>query len=370
MKKIMFIMTALGGPGWGGAHKVSVMLANHLVQNGYDVSFAISEPSPVDYPIDPSIKVFYLCDYYKKSKNRTFNLLKKLKAFRKLCKTENIDLVVGFTSNMAIYTVLSTIFSKRKSLISERTDPHKEPRRKILRGLRNLLFRFADGIVFQTPGARDYYPKSVRKKSTIIPNPISASLPYPHKGERDLRIVNYCRIAPQKNLKVLLEAFDIFSKTHPEHTLEIYGDAKKDDSYAASVMEFAASLESGDKIHINKGCPDVHTKVLSATAFASSSDYEGLSNSMLEAMAIGLPTIVTDCENGGERMCIEDGENGLIVPMRNPQALAEALSKVADNPDFAKKLSENSVKIRDKFSTETVFKMWCDYISGILSERN
>lgn len=365
MKKIMFIMTKFGGTGWGGAHKVSVMLANYLSRNGYDVSIAVSEHARIDYPIDSAIKKYFLCDLYKQSNTRAINLLKKMKAFRSLCKQNKIDLVVGFTSNMAIYAIMAAVFSKRKSLISERTDPHIEPRKKILRGLRNMLFCLADKVVFQTPGARDYFPKIVRKKSWIIPNPISNDLPAVYNGEREKRIVNFCRIAPQKNLQVLFQAFDIFYEQHPQYTLEIYGDAKEGSEYITNLTKFLAGLKSKNHISIYGARQDIHEHIFNATAFASSSDYEGISNSMLEAMAIGLPVVVTDCQNGGERMCIEDGESGLIVPRNNPEAIAHALCRIVEDKEFADKISKNAVKIKDRFSYSKIFNLWEEIIEKV-----
>lgn len=366
MKKIMFIMTKLGGVGWGGAHKISVMVANYLARNGYEVSFAVSQIDRVDYPIDDKIKVYCLSDLYNHSNIRYVNLIKKLRVFRKLCKDENIDIVVGFTSNMAIYSILATIFSKRKALISERTDPHIEPSKKLLRGIRNVLFCFADGVVFQTPGAQNYYPKMVRKKSVIIPNPVSNTLPSPWIGERKHIIVNFCRIAPQKNLKVLLEAFDIFWSEHQDYRLEIFGDAKEGDLYKKELEEYAKTLSCKENIYFYPACSDVHSKVVSAMAFASSSDYEGISNSMLESLAMGLPVIVTDCENGGERMCIEDGVNGFIVPRKNPVELALAMDRLVKNEMLIRDISSNAIKIKERFSDSIILKSWKKIVDSMI----
>lgn len=365
MKNIMFIMTKLGGTGWGGAHKVSVMLANYLAQNGYKVSFSVSEPSQQDFPVDPKIKICCLSDMYRAGSIRELNNIKKLFSFRKLCKTENIDVIIGFTSNMAVYSILATVFSKRKTIISERTDPHIEPQKKILRGVRNLLFCFADKIVFQTPGAKDYFPKVVRNKSIIIPNPISDTLIPKYNGEREKRIINFCRIAPQKNLKMLLDAFNMFSQKHDDYELEIYGDSTKNDTYKNELLKYAKKLPCYQKIHFYPACSNIHEKVKNAKMFVSSSNYEGMSNSMLEAMAIGLPTIVTDCKNGGERMCIKNGENGLIVPVQNPEALTAAMLQVVDEPGVCEKLSQNGSKIRERFSLLKVFDVWNEIIDKI-----
>lgn len=359
--KIAFIMTKLGGPGWGGAHKVTVLIANYLSMKQHDVTIVVSEDSAQDFPVNSSIKIVNITNTYKKNKLRFLNLFSKLYYFRKYCAENKIDIVVGLTSNMAVYSVFSCIFSSRKSLISERTDPHFEPSKAILRFFRNCIYMLADRVVFQTPGARDYYPKSVRNRSVIIPNPINSNLPEPFEGNRELRVVNFCRIAKQKNIKVLLDAFEIFHKNNHLYRLEIYGDTK-DPAYKNYLEEYVNTLSSKNSISFMGACTNIHDKVLSAKMFVSSSDYEGLSNSMLEAMSIGLPVIVTDCINGGERMCIENYVNGIIVPTKDACATALAMEEIASSPVLECKLSTNSRKIRTELSEDNILSKWLKLI--------
>ena len=111
-------------------------------------------------------------------------------------------------------------------------------------------------------------------------------------------------------------------------------------------------------VFLHTAKPDIHTIVRDAAMFVSSSNYEGLSNSMLEAMAIGLPTICTDCPCGGAGMVIRDRENGLLVPVGDTEALCRALSEVAEDPALADKLSKNAVKIRDDLSVQRILEKW------------
>ena len=92
--------------------------------------------------------------------------------------------------------------------------------------------------------------------------------------------------------------------------------------------------------------------------FVSSSDYEGLSNSMLEAMAIGLPTICTDCPCGGARMIIQNGVNGLLVPVNNQQEMTKAMESIADNKAFAFSLSLEGTKVREVLSLIKIVAEW------------
>ena len=98
--------------------------------------------------------------------------------------------------------------------------------------------------------------------------------------------------------------------------------------------------------------------------FVSSSDYEGMSNSMLEAMALGLPVICTDCPAGGARAVIRNGENGILTPVGDANALYLAMKNLAETPDFAETLGKNAVKIRTEQSVEKIIEKWMDIING------
>ena len=83
---------------------------------------------------------------------------------------------------------------------------------------------------------------------------------------------------------------------------------------------------------------------------------------MLEAMAIGLPTICTVCPAGGARAIIKDHENGILVPVNDVQAMADAMKEVADNPELAEKLSINGTKIREDLSVDKIVNRWMELI--------
>ena len=96
------------------------------------------------------------------------------------------------------------------------------------------------------------------------------------------------------------------------------------------------------------------------------SDYEGMSNSLMEAMALGLVCISTDDSNGGAKSIIKDGENGVLIPVRNTKACIYALNKVVESEEFREKLSRNAVKIRNDLSIGNVAVQWLEYIKKIV----
>ena len=97
--------------------------------------------------------------------------------------------------------------------------------------------------------------------------------------------------------------------------------------------------------------------------FVSSSDFEGMSNSMLEAMAIGLPVVCTDCPAGGARAIIQDHENGLLVPIKDANRLYLAMKEIIEKPELAEKLSTNAVRIRETQSEMAIMRQWQALIS-------
>ena len=163
-------------------------------------------------------------------------------------------------------------------------------------------------------------------------------------------VYSTCTFAPEENEGVLVR----FLRKHPEYRLAVYGNGDGKEALQRHIRE--AGLE--DRVDLSPSCPDVHRRILDAAMFVSSSDYEGLSNSMLEAMAIGLPTVCTDCPVGGARMVIRDGENGLLVPVGDREALAAAMCRVADDRALAETLSQNGRTLREKLSIGVIADEW------------
>ncbi len=266
----------------------------------------------------------------------------------------------------SIYLTLLSAKKSNKVIISERGDPQQCLSSKTNLAFFSTMFRKADEMVFQSPDVMQWYRENANVTGRVIFNPVKLGLPERYRGERKKKIVNFCRISSQKNLHLLLKAFAHFFKEYPEYDLYIYGDAVGNgtEGYVESINESIDKLKCKNKIHILPGQENIHNLVKDYAMFVSSSDYEGMSNSMLEAMAIGLPTICTDCPAGGARAVIRDHENGILVPVGDVQAMADAMKEVAANPDLAEKLSENGVKIRDDLSVDKIVNQWMEIIDG------
>ena len=352
MNKVIFITNFLGN---GGAARVMSVVANYLEDRDVDVEIYSFLDREGMYKLNKNVKYNIIeC----KSKNNTLKKIERILKLRKILKKYKKVTIISFEYFVNMQTIIANMFLRNKLIISERNDPSKRGNGKIIRRLRNVLYKFADCLVCQTPDAKEYFPKKIQEKTVIIPNPIMPNLPKRFEGERKKEIVTFCRIEKQKNLKLMVDAFNMLTKDHDDYKLVIYGDG----SFKEELEEYIKEKKLEHKIEVNHFEQDVHRKVVDSCMFVSSSNYEGISNSMLEAMGIGLPTICTDCPCGGARMMIENNVNGILVPVEDVQSMYNAMKKIIENPEFAENLSKNATKIKEKLNQDKICKMWVEIL--------
>ena len=102
--------------------------------------------------------------------------------------------------------------------------------------------------------------------------------------------------------------------------------------------------------------------------YAFSSDWEGLPNALLEAMCLGMPIVATDCPCGGPKTVMTNEVDGLLVPVGDEKAMADALCRLVENPTFAAKLGDNARKIADKITGSAITEQWRNYIQDVIDK--
>lgn len=347
MKSVVFITSCLG---IGGAERVVSILASHFSNMEVKVTIlAVLKPDR-DYLIDE--KVVY--KYVGVNGSKISKTIKTMWNIRRELDRINPDAIFSFLVLPNILSIWATRFTGYKLIISERNDPYVSPANKWFRKIRDFSYTFADGYVFQTPDAKEYFKKKIGDNSVIIPNPIKKDMLEPYCGNRDKRIVAVGRLLPQKNLIMLLDAFTEFHKLFPDWSVEFYGDGVE----RQELERYSVSTSAINNIHFMGYCTDVHEKIRTAGMYVSTSNYEGISNSMLEALALGIPTIVTDCPIGGARMVINDGVNGFLIPVNDSKMLSQRMREIAENDSLANMFSCNAAKIREKYGECDIAKQW------------
>ncbi|MDR1642666.1 MAG: glycosyltransferase [Clostridiales bacterium] len=363
--KITFIIENLNAA--GGRERVLTSLANSLVKLNYNVDildFGKNNKFDLDRKINVIHSTIRIID--KNSKSLFYYFYKTILIYfylilqKKYIITSNI--VIGFGT--VIGTICLFAGLKNKIIIADRDDPYSVPKFRVMRLVRNMIYYRADGYVFQTSEMQNYFKKQIEgKEIRIILNPISRELPEPYEGMREKRIVNFCRLEPQKNLTLLIMAFKKFHETHKGYHLEIYGSG----SEKTKLVKLIKDNHLDEHVFIKEFNLNVHSLVLNAMIFVSSSNHEGLSNSMLEAMAIGIPTIATDCPIGGARTVIEHGVNGLLTKVGDISQLVRAMEMIAEDESLQLTLSRNGQKLRSLLNVDAITNEWISFINNILN---
>ena len=308
-KEIIIVTISLGND---GAERILTELARQWHHDGHEITVIQTSPNRygTEYALPEGIEQIQI---HTTSSNKILRFLQEIKALIGILKQRPNATCLSFLSASSFILAISSWFVKNRMVFSERNNPRKVPVGKHQQILRNFAFRFADALVFQTEDAKSYFSKSIQSRGHIIPNPINGNLPEPYEGEREKIIVTACRLHPQKNLPMMINAFSMLADEFKDYKLVIYGQGVLEDELRQQI----ANLGLADRVLL----PGFATKHLGTRAtmykcLCHRLILKALSNSMLEAMGMGLPVVVTDCPVGGARMVIQDGVNGLLVPCR------------------------------------------------------
>lgn len=340
-----------------GAERVFAELSNEWAREGHYVTVIQFERNAFgseSFELDSKVNEITLD--HKCIANKLKRYFLYLRDIRKYLKDHQNAVVISFSFTTQVIVAIASIFLKNRIIFSERNDPNSCPYSKITRKLRDLSFYKADRIVFQTEDAKAYFPRSIQRRGTIIVNPINPLLPEVYKGDRRKTIITASRLRPQKNLSMLIEAFSIFHTSFPDYEVEIYGIGEE----LELLEQVAFDKGVADRVHFMGFSSEVNEKMRDAAMYVCSSDYEGISNSMLEALGMGIPTISTDCPIGGARQVIKDHENGILVPVRDTKALYRAMVEIAGNKGLSLKLTRNSCLVREEYNVERIAMQWVD----------
>lgn len=362
-RKIVFHLNCLEQ---GGAERVVTNLANQFAKEGYQVLIATEWYGENEFQTDEKVRRVHVgLREGDEKKHPLIRYLLRVKYLKEFIRKEKPDILIPFARKALYRGLMAAYFMKIPVLISIRTDPagHYEERSDKIQI--PLLFPRADGCVFQTEGQKEFFAPRLQKNSRIILNPIHPKyIGVPKPEKRNKTVVQSGRLVDFKNQPMLIRAFVEVHKKHPDYDLKIYGGDSFDGT--KEILEaLIAENNAQDYIHL-MGASDTLEKDLSdAALFAFTSDWEGLPNALMEAMALGLPIVATDCPCGGPRTIMTNAVDGLLIPIMDQKALEDGINHLIEDPDLAQRLGMEARKIADKANGRAVFEQWRDYIEEL-----
>lgn len=355
--KILFYINTLGK---GGAERVVTNLANQFADKNHNVILVTSYSVKKEYKTNPDVTRICLEDYKKNSKNKILKNINIVKQLNGLIKNTNPDLIVSFMREPVVRALFASRRSNVKNIISVRNDPSKEYPGITGKIISKYLLPKADGCVFQTEDAKKYFPKNLQEKSKIIYNQVDEKFFKVNRDEGDY-LVSIGRLSPQKNQILLINAFEKVIKKYPNEKLLIYGEGELKEKLKDTINK--KGLE--DKIFLMGSTNDVPKVLSKAKIFILSSDYEGMPNTLLESMAVGVPSISTDCPCGGPKAIINSGVDGFLIPVNSIEELEKKIILLLENKELSEKIGRNAKEKSEIFKPSNIFKQWEDFFKEV-----
>lgn len=343
--------------GYGGAEKSIIMLANAMADRGHKVTMIALVAEKVAYPISDSVEVVELKSTH--GTNRFFAALERYRGLKRALFTIEADIVVSFWIQPVYFCALMRKKNWSRLIYSERGDPSDSEYRGILGILRTLSLPKVDGFVFQSEASKKYFDSRVQKKGVVIQNPLlipEISIVPPEA--RKSVIVSVGRLHPQKNHLLLIKAFSGFVRKHPEYLLEIYGEGELHNDLQQEIDQ----LDLTNRVILKGAVPDLHSRIANSSMFVLSSDYEGFPNTLIEALALGIPCITTDWKPGAAKEVFSGGIKGVIVRTSHVQSLQVEMCKMAENPMSYSSCIKNASLIRSRLNPENIYGQWEDFL--------
>jgi glycosyltransferase involved in cell wall biosynthesis len=265
--------------------------------------------------------------------------------------------VIAFIGETNLLTLCASMGLGKRVVISERNDPARQCLPFPWGGLRPRLYRHAARVTANSHGALEtmaaYVPAS---KLAFVPNPLPAPPPgtgaAPELPNGPL-LLAVGRLHRQKALDVLLEAFTQLPPGLEHWSLVLVGQGEEE----TSLRSLAEHLGIAQRTHWAGQVDDPYPYYLGAGLFVQPSRHEGMSNALLEAMACGLPAVVSDAADGSLEL-VEDGVSGLVVPVENAPALAGALTRLARDPALARRLGDAARRRTTPYRMEQALAQW------------
>lgn len=320
-KKYMFVIPTLTT---GGAERVVSVLATALAKCDQNVIIAKYYGADNEYRTGDNVTQINIFGN-NRSSYENLSYLQKIRKLRETIKTNKPDYVIPFMFQVAQGTDLAVKGLKTKVFQSMRIDPATSPKSRVQRILRDHLVYKAKCTFVQNEAQRSYFKESARRKIHVLYNPVSDELfdIEPRFQNKKFTIVSVGRLEKQKNFKLLIDSFDRAFPDNNDVILQIYGEGSQKDK----LEEHIATKKSAHRISLMGRSNDIAHVYEHSDLFVLSSDFEGMPNALIEAMACGLPCISTDCPTGPSDL-IENEKNGLLVPIGDVEQMTIALQEM------------------------------------------
>lgn len=362
MKKILFLVSSMQG---GGAERVAAILCNHWVDQGNEVTLmpTFSGRGECLYSLNERVRLDYLADRVGSCSQSLYNKMRRFMVLRGVIRDISPDVIVSFLPHVNVAAVLAAYGLRVPVIVSERTFPPAMPLGRGLEKLRQFTYPRASYVVVQTQRSltwlQDLCPKA---RGRVIPNPVAYPLPGGEPFREPSAVIDETRrvmlavgrLGEEKGFDKLISAFGFLTRRYPEWDLVILGEGPE----RTFLEKQRNDLDLSERVHLPGRVGNMGDWYVRADFYVMSSRFEGFPNTLIEAMAYGLPAVSFDCETGPADI-IREGVDGLLVPpAAGAEGLARAMEIMLRDAQTRQRMGNAAVSVRERFSPEQVMSDW------------
>lgn len=349
--RITFVTSTLTS---GGSERVMALLANSLCERGHHVEIIHLNQHIVFYPIRSQIEMSFAED------EAGTSILDKIKWLRKHVLKKKPDVVVAFMEAVYCVTLLALLGVHIPIISSERIDPRRSPWKRNL--LRRMFLPLTDWLVVQTEAIKSFYPRFIQRKTSIIYNPITEDVFSLVTEKKENRIISVGKLDYQKNQKILIQAFAKIANQFTDWQLVIYGEGP----LRNELENLISNLNLQGRTILPGRTDHILDEMNKSKMFVFSSDFEGFSNALMEAVCVGLPVVTTNVSGVSE--LIENGETGFVVPCRDVDAFANAMKVLLNDENLMTKMGNENKKKATMFELNQIVGQWEGLINKVVTD--
>ena len=334
----------------GGAERVMAGLASRLAERGHRVSLVTySQSEPDRYAVSDSVQrlPLELVDASAFAILRLAGLFRRHTSIRNAIESIKPDVVISFCDRNNIDVLLALRKQSLPIIVCERSDPSKQSLGWIWNRVRRMIYPHAAAVVALTESAARFlggFCDAVEVIPSAVDDPPIAS--DRTAASKEKLIVGIGRLEHEKGFDRLVEAFAQATADHPDWRLALYGEG----SQRAALQQLIQERQLVGRVELHGWVRPVWDSLAQATIFCLPSRYEGFPSALLEAMAVGVPSISVDCESG-PRAIVRTGENGLLVDP-SVEGLAEGLRRWVEDPQERERIGTAGPAVSEEFGWE------------------
>lgn len=338
-------------------------LASRLADRGHAVTLITLDDGGADrHAVDERVHRVFL-DVMSESRTLRQRIVasrRRQSAIGDVIDETNPDVILSFCDriNLLVLAALRGLgwWDRRKHrsreappvVVAERTDPKQQSLGPPGDWLRRRLYRSAYAVIALTDASASYLRSLGCGNVRVIPSAVDRPplLSNRSVAEANRRFVGVGRLEPEKGFDRLLDAFARVVRVHPDWQLRIVGEGRQ----ARALKLRAKELRIGGEVSFPGWVSPIWDELAAATVFVLPSRYEGFPSALLEAMAVGVPSVAMDCESG-PRAIIDDRRNGLLAE-NTSDALAATMKQMIDDAALRESLGVTAQRVVEQFGWE------------------